>query len=524
MLMGTIELGAARNLHLKASGVGPVKQYDSLRVFFTTCFLIASNCISSGVIAQSVPFGPLFPKSARECLAFSRQVQDYEAAYSAQHEQCLADHPADRQEAPNSPTCSRSSCQFLHDRLFGNSSLSAASLQAEVSACSAKVAEYERGQAEEQAEEAERVAKQAQREQEREKEDADRAARRQQERDARDRQNAISEAARQKEAADLSAAERKAAADRLVQLQAIAAATAQQTATKPRSNASETPLAADPQIALVDPFSGVGKIQSAGTDASSRLVDPFAKNQTLVDPFGSSDNKKAEEGPAEINKFTYEASTRILEESMNRVDAVLAQDISGIQSQAGKSIGVAKAAKAIETIKETQSVLRGLTHLLSGAQYAVLTKNIVSAESPAKRDEATGEALKQIASDVIHRDAVKNGMTEVSLRLFGERVGPLLVRAAAPAMAAGGIIFDSEKTGRDPVEIIHDASGKVSLAEKQSALMEEWRGYERVQAQTNKAPNPSLQQAIWIDSNIVYNQCLNAKIRCEKWMSDVDQR
>ena len=84
----------------------------------------------------------------------------------------------------------------------------------------------------------------------------------------------------------------------------------------------------------------------------------------------------------------------------------------------------------------------GKGRVRSGAQYALLVKNIVSAESSGKRDEATGEATKQIASDLISRDAVTNGMTSVTLKLFGERIGPLLVRAASPAYAAADGLND----------------------------------------------------------------------------------
>ena len=468
--------------------------------------------LSNNTAAQIVPYSPLFPTSPRECQAFSRQVQEYEASYSAQHEQCLATHPVDRQEAPNSPTCSRSSCQYLHDMLYGDSSLSVRSLRAEVEACNEKVAKHLDEEAEEKANQEEREARQARRQEERQKEEADRAARGQQEKDARDTQRASDEAARKREAADLSATEQKAGADRYAQLQAIAAAANRQTIARSPSTGPESKLQPEASASLVNPY------ETAQTpELSSELVYPFARNETLTEPFALSDSKKLDLASAEVDKFTYEASKKILEESLSRIDAVLTQDIRGVQSQIGKTISAGKADQQIQEIRDTQSVLHGLTHIMSGAQYAVLVKNIVSAEGPGKRDEATGEALKQIASDALHRDAVTNGITEVSLRLFGERVGPLLVRAAAPTFAAGGILLDSEKTGRDPVEIIHDTSGKVSLPEKQSALMEEWRGYERRQSQTSHDQNLDLRRALWIDSNIVYNQCLEAKLVCDKW-------
>jgi hypothetical protein len=97
----------------------------------------------------------------------------------------------------------------------------------------------------------------------------------------------------------------------------------------------------------------------------------------------------------------------------------------------------------------------------------VIVKSIVSAESQGKRDEAEGELTKQIVSDVVPKDFIKDGATKVTIRLFEERVAPYLVEGASFSANVGALLLDSTKTGRGPNEIIHDSSGKVSLTEKQ---------------------------------------------------------
>jgi hypothetical protein len=120
-------------------------------------------------------------------------------------------------------------------------------------------------------------------------------------------------------------------------------------------------------------------------------------------------------------------------------------------------------------------------------------------------------------------DFIKEGATKVTVRLFGERVAPYLVEGASATVTGGAIVLDSTKTGQDPNEVIHDSGGKVSLAEKQSALMDMWKGYERRQAQTNST-DKAIERQLWINSNIVYNECVEAKGDCEKWKSMLDPK
>jgi hypothetical protein len=148
--------------------------------------------VSEDAYAQSLPFAPFSPKDARECQSFSNAVQGYAADYAAQHQQCLADNKADREEeAGDSSTCSRSSCQYLHDIVYGDTALSVKYFQREMSVCYQTVNEY-------QAEQARRSKEEAAEEAENKQEDADRAERRQRDKAAEDQERKAALTARQK--------------------------------------------------------------------------------------------------------------------------------------------------------------------------------------------------------------------------------------------------------------------------------------------------------------------------------------
>jgi hypothetical protein len=84
-----------------------------------------------------------------------------------------------------------------------------------------------------------------------------------------------------------------------------------------------------------------------------------------------------------------------------------------------------------------------------------------------------------------------------------------IVEGASLSANMRAILLDSNKTGRDPNEIIHDSSGKVSLTEKQ-VLMDMWKGYGRRQTQTNTS-DKTIERQLWLNSSIVYNECFESK-------------
>jgi hypothetical protein len=402
--------------------------------------------------------------------------------------------------------------------LHGNSILSAKSLAAEVSSCYAKVREH-------QADEARKAREEADREVQDKKDEADREARRKEAKDARDAHD-------QKRAADLAARERadKVASEKARQAESdrLAAEQNEEHAQQSASAVLQTSrtshqLSQDSaaSLALADPFkdSSSPKSQRQEIASTTSLVDPFAPNrESLVDPFAaSSADTKSSSGTSERDKAIFEVSSGAIELSTRKAVSKLDQDIAFLRSQSGQTINRAKANELIQEIQDTRSVLKTLNGFVTGGQYVVLLKEVASADSSGKRDEAWGDLVRQASSDLLHSDLVKDGMTKVAPRLFGERIGLMLAGAAEASFTSGAILLDSTKTGRDPSEIIHDSSGKISLSEKQNALMNMWNGYERRQSQTSNASDEALRRELWMNSNIVYNQCLEARSDCERW-------
>lgn len=97
---------------------------------------------------QYLPRRPIFPTDPEDCRLFNAEVEEYRVAYDSQHEKCLRDNEPDRpNEPPDSPICSRSRCQDLHDRVYGSSILSVESFRREVEGCFTEVREYQTKQA-----------------------------------------------------------------------------------------------------------------------------------------------------------------------------------------------------------------------------------------------------------------------------------------------------------------------------------------------------------------------------------------
>jgi hypothetical protein len=488
--------------------------------------LLSFAFLSVGAFAQYMPVAPLFPKSAQECQSYSEDVEAFRASVGEQHEQCLSTHDHDRpNEPPSSVVCSSSSCQYLHDRLFGNNMWSAKSLQADVAKCYEEVKEAESKQIQRQtAERAEQAARDARDAKERQ-DAADREARRQTDRDAQAVLDA-SHGKRDRDEARKSAEAQEADALAAQRYLDSAAAAARLTEPHPKPQAPDATLRSTQPAGLADPFAEPSaKLIAEHLPTNASMVDPFPSKDSLLDPFNyAAPRDAALKEPSERERTLFELAAGTLEESAEASKSVLQKDIEYVRSQAGKTYSVAKANALVVEIQDTESLINTVSHFVKAGQYAVLLKNSSTAESRGRKEEAGGDIIQQIVKDALPRDLLKKGLTEVAPRLFGERVGIFLVNAAVPGVNAGAILLDSEKTGRGPTEIIHDTTGKVSLAEKQAALTDMWKGYERRQSQTGGATGDGLKQELWTNSNIVYNECLEAKVKCDGWKQLLDRK
>ena len=482
---------------------------------------------SAPAACQLAPLAPISPTTVEECQSFAQKVADYAAEYTRQHEQCLANNKADRAEPPNSLICSRSSCQYLHDYVFGDSFSSAKSLQKDEAACYQHVNDFQAAAAQEADREQQHETERAER---RKKEEAEEAAQEKQEED--DRANRQKQEQDERDAKDRqSAAELARTRDDERRLAAAMQAEAAHAAALNDSNVETSITGGTVQdshqtdnnsLTLADPFKNPESTSSQKQDvySTARMIDPFGPKDSLVDPFSASgDDVGSLDRVSEGDKTTFEMSSRAIELSTDAAKAKLDQYIDYLEKRSGVTINRAKASQLIEGARDTKSLIGTLATFVSTGQYAVLVKNVVMADSPNRRNEAGAELTKQVASDVLRSDLVKEGMKTVAPRLFGERVGLFLAGAAGLPVEAGAILLDSVQTDRNPNDVIRDTSGKYSLSEKQSALVSMWNGYRRVESQTNNGSGSRVKRELWTNSNIVYNECLEAKANCDRWKS-----
>jgi hypothetical protein len=447
--------------------------------------------------AQALPIAPAWPTEDSQCESFNRDLDAYEAAYVQKHAECLASNKADNPDetSSDSTVCSRSACQYLHDELFADSSISVKTLKRELPKCYERVRENQA----EAAREEERAAK-------RKANEAEEEMQVQQEKDNRKKQDQDAQDAEEKRHAEQS----------------------EHRVIRRNAEAEEQPLAAqgdseknneDRQL-LVDPFAGSESsgLHQSDVVASAKITDPFPPKDELVDPFGASSPSYTSTTSSEAQKEFFEATSRTIEHSTKAVASQLDHDIAQIDKTSGITMSPAKARQSIAEIKDTKSLIQSLSSFVTAGQYAILIKNVYSAETPAQREQAEGEVGKQIVSDALRTDLVNEGIKTVAPRVFGKTVGLVVAGAAPLAIESGGILFDSVKTDRDPTEVIRDSGGNVSLAEKQQALVQMWHGYERMQSQTaNGQRSSQLKQELWINTNIVYHECLEVKANCDAW-------
>jgi hypothetical protein len=415
----------------------------AIRVLRTVALFFLLGCVSVGASAQIVPYTPLFPRDTKECQSFSKDVQAYEADYAEQHQKCLASAKADRNdETHDALVCSRSSCQYLHDILYGNSVLSAKSLQKEVSACYEKVREY-------QAEEARKAKEKADQEAQDEK---DEAARRQQAKDARNAHD-------QKRAADLAAREKadKAESDaRRADAERIAAQQAQQYTqqlTSPvRSVQQTSPKSSQnsSSLTLADPFkdSKSAKSQTQEIASNARLVDPFESKASLVDPFSKSDVSRK-------NEEAWDGAKGIFQGIVDK----RADELEGVLKSARNEMSPEEFRKFQPVIRDAHSFLNGLSKTITVVRFTQEVKKVY--DNPGNSDSY---------HDII-TDGASHGFSYVLKRISPDFLSKIY---EGPIGWAASITFDSSSTQTpkqdfDPMTALNNPS-QYSFQQREAAL------------------------------------------------------
>ena len=335
-LMGAFEvISLAVRLHIRW---GPITNKRAIRVdrYLPVALLLAF--VHSTISAQRLPIAPANPHSRQECQAFSREIDGYAADYARQHEECLASHESDHPDEPaDSPICSRSVCQYLHDILHGHFFLSVNALRDEVSACYDEVTAYEKKQAELQKE---RV----------EEEGAE---------------NDLS----QKDADDSGDPPRSPVISPHVAPSRPEPRSFPHTPQDPLLTTDPPPISQDeagPGSGLVDPFGQeTSKSPNAFIAVPHDLPDPFPSSSYLVDPFSSSSTPDEE---------AWDGAKGILEGFVGKA----ADNLAATLSSARKTMSPAEFREFSQAVGNAKSYLDGFNKTVAAAEFAADARKIIA--------------------------------------------------------------------------------------------------------------------------------------------------
>ena len=204
-------------------------------------------------------------------------------------------------------------------------------------------------------------------------------------------------------------------------------------------------------VELKDPFARAQKEAVAPGMSDPHLVDPFSgsaisrnndsKGAALTDPFGGGSSAHKEEG--DIPEDVGQAATEGLKKGFDMVK----DSIERGKVLAKRSLSPTDYRHHVQSADDAISVSSGVTYVIVGLEYTALLKNIYEADVPEARKREEARFAIQLGKDatsyVFTRDAVKQGIENVLVRTFPEKVAPYLIEYGSAAMAGAGITFDS---------------------------------------------------------------------------------
>lgn len=131
--------------------------------------------------------------------------------------------------------------------------------------------------------------------------------------------------------------------------------------------------------------------------------------------------------------------------------------------------------------RDTAGAMRGLGKMVKYSDYGKHVAEFVAADTPVKQIDAVRDLTTDVGKDVgaEYLKAAKPEIINTVAKFFGKRSALVFEVLAGMPLAVGVEVLSSENTGRDPQEIVRDNSGRVSLSDKQLALRELWRLYDK---------------------------------------------
>jgi hypothetical protein len=446
---------------------------------------------SGTAFSQVSPMPPFLPSSPEQCQKFAQQVSEFYAEMRTEHQKCLDDAAKFSKPTPesnqNSMICSQPTCQNLHNYVYGHAE---ADSQQQVQDCEKSV----QRRMQEDAEYKERMQKRA----------AERAKDEEDERTKRDGDENSSSVSKP------SSAKSSGASSRRSEPQEEEDAKAQ--VSTPSTVIQQTPK---PDPTLADPYERSGKKDSS-PDAS--VVDPYAtsvsaggrKVADVVDPYGKS--IVAEGTPSVVDPYGSEARE---ETATSRVRTEISAN-SGRKSfeiavEAGEKKLAADIANAPNTLSgkklqaylgdanDLKGIMKGMGWMLEKSEYAVDAAGILKANNADERTGAEAQLGLTFAKDVASK-----GFSTVATKLFPEAAAVLSGPVGWVAFVGQQVLVPTE-ISREPTEIIRDNSGHTSLPQKQEALFQMWKQYEKFGANWKEPQERELLQ----NTEIVYQQALS---------------
>ena len=453
------------------------------RILFILVFAIFGSVATAH--AQLSPMAPLSPTTFQDCQDFSRQVDQFWAGVSSQHDACLAANKPDRpNEQTGSRQCSRSACQSLHDQLYGTLRLLGKTQQqdqrADVTACYNTVNEMLKREAQVRQEEQNRKAARA----------------REDQRELQKKQVESSNAQKSK----ANEAHQRPATPALRSNTTLDDRTsAYQHPPQPSSNQSAG--SAEPssqrdlqrqksqealqEIQAQDPFTRAKQEKATlGLDANnSELPDPFSgasrrASRSAAKGKNDTGQDNAHEEAGNIGVETVKKSGEVASELIEETDKLARNLLSP------------KALKPfLADSTDLKSVVKTFTGVVTGMELVATSKDVYEAYSgdTAERqkyevEHLAYEATKDGAAYVFSTDTVKQGVKSVVVRLFPKSKVFFTPNAVSLAKATSGglsVFFYSSEIGLDDREIVEDRSGRFSLDQRRAALFNIWKDHDQ---------------------------------------------
>jgi hypothetical protein len=261
-----------------------------------------------------------------------------------------------------------------------------------------------------------------------------------------------------------------------------------------------------------DPFSGKEASATERPDPMALLAtDPFAATQNsgptlraaLAEP---SDSSGRGEPPAEKDSRMMDLMKEGMGKSVEGKTAFFEAKVAEAQKELDRVGSKTRRGKELQQYlretKKTQSFWGGVSKLMTTLDYGGKVSAVLGADTDYERKKAATElglkATQDVAIQPVWEKIKQRTVAEVMPKLFGEYGKRAVAVLGGPAAFAATVtteVLTPEPTERDHFEIISDASGRTSLADKQRALYQWTQLYDKYHATWNPGEVQRLQNA-----------------------------